>query len=201
MCLKTGNRFSSISSPPIGLWYMQNHMFLVLLRPIFCEKLKIAPPPIGKQPPLKRLDFRNWPKNQSQFRWRPFFWRAPDFGPKKRLNFRSRPKNQVSISVKTFFFFSGDHLILGGKNVWISDLGRKISLNFGEDLFFLENIWFWAEKTLEIPRFPRNFVSIFGHTVWNWFRNNKNSGQGRLHLSHSFKIAPPPFPNPGYAPE
>ena len=31
--------------------------------------------------------------------------------------------------------------------------------------------------------------------------NNENSGQGRLHFSHSFKKAPPPpFPNPGYAP-
>ena len=26
-------------------------------------------------------------------------------------------------------------MFLGGKNVWISDFGRKISLNFGKDLF------------------------------------------------------------------
>ena len=63
------------------------------MRPIFCEKLKIVPP-IGKQPPLKRLDFRFRPKNQSQFRGRPFFWRPPDLGRKKRLNYRFRPKNQ-----------------------------------------------------------------------------------------------------------
>ena len=80
-------------------------MFFVLLRPIFCEKWKIAPP-IRKEPPLKRLSLRNWEKN------RPEFWRRP------------------------FFFFFGDHLILGGKNVWILDFGRKITLNFGEDLFF-----------------------------------------------------------------
>ena len=123
------------SSPPIGLWSMQNRTFLVLLRPIFCEKLKIAPH-FGKQPSLKRLNFRIWSKNQSQFRWRPFF---------------------------------------------------------------LETTWFWAEKTFEFSSFPRNFVSIFGQTVWNSFKNNKNSGQGRLHFSHSFKVAPP-FPNPGYAP-
>ena len=44
-----------------------------------------------------------------------------------------------SILVKTFFCFSyffGDHLILGKKNVLISDFGQKITLNFGEDLFF-----------------------------------------------------------------
>ena len=79
---------------------MQNRTFLVLLRPIFCQKLKIAPP-IRTQPPLKRLKFRFWPKNQSQFRWRPFF-----------------------------FFFFGDHLILGGKGVWISELSEKFRLNF-----------------------------------------------------------------------
>ena len=116
---------------------MQNRTFLVLLRPIFCEKLKLAPPPIGKQPP---------------------------------------------------------------SNVGISEFGRKISLNFGEDLFFfLETTWFWAEKTFEFLSFRWNFVSIFGQTVWNWFKNNENSGQGRLHFSHSFKKAPP-FPNPSYAP-
>ena len=146
----------------------------------------------------KRLNSRFWPKNQSQFRWRPFFF--------------------------------GDHLFLGWKNVWISDFGWKIRLNFGEDLFFfflwkplvfgrkkrlnfrfwlknqtqfwwrpflfffsLETICFWAEKTFEFPSFPRNSVSIFGQTVWNWFKNNENSGQGRLHFSHSFKKAPPPL--------
>ena len=133
---------------------MQNRTFLVLLRLIFCEKLKIAP--------LKRLNFRIWPKNQSQFRWRPFFfffvWRPPDFGRKKRLNFGFRPKNQSQFRLRPFFF--------------------------------LETTWFWAEKTFE---FPRNFVSIFGQTVWNWFKNNENSGQGCLHFSHSFKIAPPPL--------
>ena len=30
-------------------------------------------------------------------------------------------------------------------------------------------------------------------------RNNENSGQDRLRLSHSFEIASPPFSNPGYA--
>ena len=98
--------------------------------------------------------------------------------------------------VKTFFlFFFGDQLILGGKNLWISEFGRKITLNFGEDLFFfffyLEITWFWAEKTFEFPSFPRHFASSFGQSVWNWFKINENSSQGRLHTSHSFKIAPP----------
>ena len=79
--------------------YSKSHVFNVL-RPIFCEKLKIASP-TGKQPPLKRLNFRIWPKNQTQFRRRPFF-----------------------------FFFFGDHLFLGGKNLRISELSEKFRLNF-----------------------------------------------------------------------
>ena len=59
--------------------------------------------------------------------------------------------------------------------------------------FFLETTCFWAEKTFEFPSFPRNSLSIFGQTVWFWFKNNENSGQGRFHFSHSFKKAPPPF--------
>ena len=116
---------------------MQNRFFLVVLRSIFSEKLKIAPP-IGRQLPLKRLDFRVGPNNQSQNRWRPFF-----------------------------FFFFGDHLILGEKKLWIWDFGRKFSLKIGEDLFFfLETTWFWAEKTFEFPRFQRNFVSIRESIPW-----------------------------------
>ena len=42
-----------------------------------------------------------------------------------------------------FFFFFGDHLILGGKNVRILDFGRKITLNFGEDLFFFFFFFFF----------------------------------------------------------
>ena len=39
-----------------------------------------------------------------------------------------------------FFFFFGDHLILGGKNVRISDSGPKITLNFGEDIRIFEGL-------------------------------------------------------------
>ena len=159
---------------------MQNCTFLVLLRPIFGEKLKTAP-----HPP-KEIGCRSCEVHVV-------------IRPEKAFEFRILAEKSVLISVKTFFFW--DHLFLGWKNVWISVYGRKISLNFGEDLFFLEIICFWAEKTFEIPNFPRNSILMFGQTVWFWFKNNENSGQGRLHFSHSFKKAPPPpFPNPGYAP-
>ena len=93
-----------------------------------------------------------------------FLWRPPVFGQKKPLNIRLRPKNQSQCRWRPFFFFFiGVHLISAWKNVWISELSEK-----------------------------------FHQTVWNWFQNNENSGQGRLHFSHSFKKAPP-FPNPGYA--
>ena len=96
---------------------MQNRMIFVLLRPIFCEKWKIAPP-IRKEPPLKRLNLRNWEKNRPEFWRRPFFfffffWRSHNFGRKKRLNFGFRPKNHSEFWRRPFFFV----WILGGKNV------------------------------------------------------------------------------------
>ena len=129
----------------------------MLLRPIFCEKLKTAPPETFEFPNLaeksasisvktfffyfwrppdigrkKPLNFGFRSKNQTQFRRRPFFCfffrRPPDFGRKKPLNFGFRPKNQTQFRRRPFFFFSlGDHLILGGKNLRISE---KFRLNF-----------------------------------------------------------------------
>ena len=101
-------------------------MIFVLLRPIFCEKWKIAPP-IRKEPPLKRLNLRNWEKNRREFWRRPFFffffWRSPNFGRKKRLNFGFRPKNHSEFWRRPFFFFFFFF--------WRSpNFGRKKPLNF-----------------------------------------------------------------------
>ena len=157
--------------PPIGLWSMQNRTFLLLFRPIFGEKLKTAP----------------------EGNWVPKLW--------------CRCRDSV------------------WKSVWISDFGLKIRLNFGVDLFFFWrplvfglknclNFRFWPKNQTQFRWrpffffwrppvfFPRNSVSNFGQTMWNWFKNNENSGWIPLHFSHSFKKAPPPpFPNPGYAPD
>ena len=62
--------------------------------------------------------------------------------PPTDLNVTNPAEKSVSILVKTFFFFFGDHLILGEKNVWISDFGRKITLNFGEDIRIFEVLCF-----------------------------------------------------------
>ena len=69
----------------------------------------------------------------------------PWFGRKNRSNLWFRPKNLSQFRWRLFFFFE-DHLFLGRKTVWISNFGRKIRLNFGEDLFFLEITCLWAEK-------------------------------------------------------
>ena len=69
------------------------------------------------------------------------------------------------------FFFFGDHLILGEKNVWISDFGRKISLNFGEDLFFFFFFFFFGdhlisgEKNVWISDFGRKISLNFGEDI------------------------------------
>ena len=58
--------------------------------------------------------------------------------PPTSLNLTISAEKSLSILEKTFFFFFGDHLILGEKNVWISDFGQKITLNFGEDIRIFE---------------------------------------------------------------
>ena len=90
---------------------MQNRTFLVLLRPIFGEKLKTAPPKeIGCRSceihvvirPEKEFGFpilvsRKISLNFGEdlfFFLSLFFWRPPVFGQNKRLNFRFWPKNQ-----------------------------------------------------------------------------------------------------------
>ena len=95
----------------------------MLLRPILCEKLKIAPPHRKIAPP-------------------------------QTFEFANLAEKSVSNSAKTFFFFFfGDHLFFGGKNLSISDFGRKISLNFGEDLFFF---FFWRTPVFGRKK-PSNF--------------------------------------------
>ena len=63
-----------------------------------------------------------------------FFWRSPNFGRKKRLKFGFRPKNHSEFWRRPFFFlfifFFGDHLLLGGKNLRISDLSETFRLKF-----------------------------------------------------------------------
>ena len=138
---------------------MQNRMFFVLLRPILREKWKIAPP-IRKQPPLKRLNLRNWTKCSVNF-GEDLFWRSPNFGRKKSLNFEFRLKNTLNFGEVRFFFFRrspnfgrkkplnfglrpknhsefwrrpffffGGHLSSGAKNLGISELSETFRLNF-----------------------------------------------------------------------
>ena len=102
---------------------MQNCTFLVVLRAIFCEKLKIATP-IGKQPP-SNVWISDWGRKISlKFGDDLFFFLL--FGDHlilggKKLKFPISAEKSVSNSVKTFFFFF----------FWRpSDFGRKKPLNF-----------------------------------------------------------------------
>ena len=89
--------------PPIGLWSMQNRTFLVVLSLIFGEKLKIAPH--RKTAPLKQLDFRVGPNNQSQNRRRPFFFFGDlILGDKKRWIWDFGRKFSLKIDEDLFFW-------------------------------------------------------------------------------------------------
>ena len=182
-----------LEPPPIGLWSMQNHTFMVVLRPILCEKLKIAPP-LENSPPSNFWISDSGRKISLKIGEDLFFiWRPPVFGRKKRLNFRFRPKNHSQNRWRPFFFFFLETTCFWAEKTFEFPIPAEKSFSKSVKtffFFFLETTCFWAEKTFEFPSFLRNFVSIFGQTVWNWFKNNENSGQGRLHTSHSFKIAP-----------
>ena len=81
---------SSVESPHWLVKYAKSHVFGAF-EANFCEKLKIAPPH-KKTAPLKRLNSGLRPKNQTQFRRRPFFfffWRPPNFERKKPSNLRA----------------------------------------------------------------------------------------------------------------
>ena len=81
--------------------------------------------------------------------------------PPQTFEFPNLAEKSVSILTKTFFFF-GDHLILGGKKLRISDFGRKIRLNFGEDLFFFGDHLILGGKKLGILDFGRKISLNFG---------------------------------------
>ena len=85
---------------------MQNRTILVVLRPIFCEKLKIAPPHWKTAPP-QTFGFPIWAKNSASISAKTFFffWIPPDFERKKPLNFGFRPKIQPQFRRRPFFFF------------------------------------------------------------------------------------------------
>ena len=118
--------------------YAKSHVFCAF-EADFMWKMENSPP-IRKQPPLKRLNLRNWTKFQAQFWWRPFF------------------------------FFFGDHLILGGINLSISELSKTFRLNFRTNrLKLIQDQWKFESR-------------LFAH--FSLFQNS----------------SPPPFPNPGYAP-
>ena len=86
---------------------MQNRMFLMLLMPIFCEKLKIAPH--RKTAPPQMSEFAKLDEKSVSILVKTFFfllfWRLPNFGRKKPLNFGLRPKNHSEIWRRPFFFF------------------------------------------------------------------------------------------------
>ena len=81
-----------------------------------------------------------------------------------------------------YFFFFGDHLTLGEKIVQISDFGWKITLDFGEDLFFLEITWFWAKKSFEFPISAEKSLSISVKTFF-FFGNHLILGEKIVRIS------------------
>ena len=131
--------------------------------------------------------------------WGRFFvknWKYPPHrktAPPQTFGFPKLAEKSVSISVKTFFFFFGDHLILGGKNVRISDFGRKISLNFGEDLFFFGDHLILGGKNLWISELSEKFRLNFRTNRVKVIQEQWKFGSRSFALFSLFQNSPPPF--------
>ena len=101
-----GGGRGGLEPPPLACEVCKNACFFVLLRPIFCEKWKIAPH--TKIAPLKRLNLRNWEKNRPEFWRRPFFFFFLEitwFWAEKTFEFWISAEKSLWILAKTFFFF------------------------------------------------------------------------------------------------
>ena len=125
------------------------------------------PPVFGLK---NRLNFRIWPKNQTQFRRRPFFFLILEttcFWTEKSFEFPNLAEKSDSISAKTFFFFFF--------------------------FFFLETTCFWAEKTFELSAF-REISSQFSDKPCE---TDSRAMKNRVKVVCSFltlsKKPPPPF--------
>ena len=139
--------------------------------PIFCEKLKKAPPHRKTAPP-QMFEFPNLAEKSASILTKTFFffffWRPPDFGRKKVLNFGFRPKNQTQFQRRPFFFF------------WRTpDFGRKKASNFRA---FREISSQFLDKPCD---FDSTTMKIRVKIVCTFITLSKQ---------------PPLFPNPGYAP-
>ena len=130
------------------------HLFRILVLLVLAEKSAFGRK-ISFWPILAEKS-ASVPNNLAPFR---------DASPPTDLNVTNPAKNQSQFWWRPFFFFFGDHLILGEKNVWISDFGRKITLNFGEDLFFFFYHLNLGEKNVWISDFGRNITLNFGEDI------------------------------------
>ena len=175
-------------------------MFFVLLRPIFCEKWKIAPP-IRKEPPLIRLNLPKlgekspWILAKTFFFFFFFFWRSPNFGRKKRLKFGFRPKNPSEFWRRPFFFFFfffGDHLILGGKNLWNSNLSETFRLKFRTNrLKLIQGQWKFESRSFahfslfqNSPPFSKSWLRACSRPIFCGLGFGLGLGSFALVLNH-----------------
>ena len=87
--------------------------------------------------------------------------------PEEPCEFSVSAEKSVSISVKTFiylFFLGGDHLFLGKKTVWISDIRQKtVSISDNPRKSDSRSIKIWlkvADSCLSLSKKPRPFFQI-----------------------------------------
>ena len=171
---------------------MQNRTLLVLLRPIFSQKMKTAPPEgiwvlkcegvavIRQEEPCEFSTSAE--KSVSISAKTFFFWRSPVFGRKNCLNFRFRPKK---------IFWKSP--VFGWKNRSNFRFWPKNPSQFRRKPFFLEITCLWAEKPFEFPISTEIAVSIADKPIEFESRGMKIPVKVANSCLTLTKKPPPPF--------
>ena len=147
------------------------------------------------------MNFRFWPKKQTQF-WRRRFLilETTCFLAEKSFEFPILAKKSDSVSAKTFFFLETT-CFLAEKSFEFPILAEISDSISAKTFFFLETTCFWAEKTFELSAF-REILSQFSDKP---YETDSKTMKIRVKVVCTFltllKKPPPHFPNPGYAPD
>ena len=78
-----------------------------------------------------------------------FFWRPPVFGQKNRWNFRFWPKNQTQFRRRPFFFLLETTCFWAGKSLEFPILAEKSDSISAKLSFFLFFFFFWRRPVFE----------------------------------------------------
>ena len=160
--------------------YAKSHVFGAF-EADFLWKIKNSPPHRKTASPLT-FEFPNLAEKSVSILVKTFFFfflETTWFLEKKPLNFRFRPKNQSQFRWRRFFLFFcfWRQLILGGNNLWISEVSEKFRLNFRTNLVkLIQEQWKFGSRSFALfSLFQNSPPPLFQILATRLFKSNVNS--------------------------